>query len=550
LRYPHAVIALVAIHFALAFHAAWNLSPVWDEIVYPAAGYDLLTTGRIRTSVDHPPLGKALLALPLLVRGRSLRTAPAGAGSLESFRYGFDFVHRNRLPAKWMIFLPRLTNVLLSCLLALLLVGWARRVWNEEAGILALALYAFLPPVLARASLALLEMPMAFFMTAALLGAVTWRRTRGRRGLAVWGLAWTAALLTKVNALVLLPVFWLADAFPGESEKVGRFRRWLETGLVAFAALGVCELVLRGLGTSYWTSQLLARTNDLANARFPVYFHGTMRESALFYMAPWAWLIKTPMPVMILASAGWIHWRRAKPKEETFILLSCTFILTGLLAAGSRSIVATGQYFYLWPLLALISSAAACLSPAAEWSGLKLSRLKWGVKLLAASLAVSSLWVHPQYLAYFNILAGGSSHGYEWLGDSDQDWGQGLPALAQWMKREGVPQILLGYSGAGDPRVYGIHYQDVISPALVTAGYRGEIYSQWPGRVVLALGTKVVQTEGLVLGWLLKNRKPVQVVGGTFLIYDLTHDREALQWLGWFYQATRRPAQASGLPKA
>ena len=71
-------LVVLVVHAALALYAAWNLSPVWDEIVYPAAGYDFLATGALRDNLDHPPLGKALLALPLFLQGTRLQIAPPG----------------------------------------------------------------------------------------------------------------------------------------------------------------------------------------------------------------------------------------------------------------------------------------------------------------------------------------------------------------------------------------------------------------------------------------------------------------------------------------
>ncbi len=541
MRYRKTALLLVLIHAALAVHAAWNLSPVWDEIIYPAAGYDLLTTGRMRTSFDHPPLGKALLGLPLLLQGVPHVTAPARLASIDSFRYGFDFVHHNNRPPRWMIFIPRLMSILLSCLLAILIYLYACQAWGDEGGLLAIGLYAFLPPVLARASLALLEMPLAFFMTVAVLGAARWRTERKRQFLVLWALGWTAALLTKANALILLPVFLISDVLAAAQKKRPLLPRLTETALVSLAALGSAEIVMRVFGKSYWIDQLLARESDLLASRFPIYFHGTYWNSAMFYMAPAAWLLKTPVPFVALAFGGWFLWRRTRPKEEAYILLSCLFLVTGLLMVSTRSIIATGQYFFLYPFLAVTAAAVASVQ---EFP------VRLASKVLVGSMILSCLWVHPGYLSYFNILAGGSSHGDRWLSDSDQDWGQGLPALADWIKREKLSQILLGYSGAGDPRVYGIAYQDVISPALITATYRGEIFAQWPGRLVLVLSCKVAQTESALLGWLLKNREPVAKVGNTFLVYDLTHDKEALDWLSWFYRFTRRPIQASHLPKA
>ena len=51
-----------------------------------------------------------------------------------------------------------------------------------------------------------------------------------------------------------------------------------------------------------------------------------------------------------------------------------------------------------------------------------------------------SVDIRPNYLAYFNQLAGGPSQGYKHLADSSLDWGQDLPALKQWLDGEGLQQ--------------------------------------------------------------------------------------------------------------
>ena len=49
-----------------------------------------------------------------------------------------------------------------------------------------------------------------------------------------------------------------------------------------------------------------------------------------------------------------------------------------------------------------------------------------------------SVAIRPNYLAYFNQLAGGPSQGYKHLADSSLDWGQDLPALKQWLDWRGT----------------------------------------------------------------------------------------------------------------
>jgi len=68
---------------------------------------------------------------------------------------------------------------------------------------------------------------------------------------------------------------------------------------------------------------------------------------------------------------------------------------------------------------------------------------------------------HPDELAYFNPIAGGSRHGYAWFVDSSSDWGEQLPALRHWLmapenKLLVRPHVYLVYFGTAAPAAYGI----------------------------------------------------------------------------------------------
>jgi hypothetical protein len=108
------------------------------------------------------------------------------------------------------------------------------------------------------------------------------------------------------------------------------------------------------------------------------------------------------------------------------------------------------------------------------------------------------------------------------------------------MQKRGVSQILLGYYGAGDPRIYGIRYQDLVSPALVSRHYRGEVFAHWPGRVILVVSNRLLQPMPVELIPLLQNRRPLDQIGYTLQAYDLTGDAEALGHVAALYERTHR----------
>ncbi len=85
--------------------------------------------------------------------------------------------------------------------------------------------------------------------------------------------------------------------------------------------------------------------------------------------------------------------------------------------------------------------------------------------LLIALFVGASVWIYPNYLAYFNRIAGGPKAGYRHLVDSSLDWGQDLPGLARYLERRkttgGLEPVYLSYFGSGAsrdlaPKHYGI----------------------------------------------------------------------------------------------
>jgi hypothetical protein len=74
---------------------------------------------------------------------------------------------------------------------------------------------------------------------------------------------------------------------------------------------------------------------------------------------------------------------------------------------------------------------------------------------------VESLRIAPNYLAYFNVLAGGPDEGYKHLVDSSLDWGQDLPGLKAWLDSAGLQApghapVYLSYFGSSHPSYYRI----------------------------------------------------------------------------------------------
>ena len=119
--------------------------------------------------------------------------------------------------------------------------------------------------------------------------------------------------------------------------------------------------------------------------------------------------------------------------------------------------------------------------------------------------AASAILCAPNYLSYFNLLAGGSSNGYQWLRDSNLDWGQDLKPLARYLKKTASPRIALYYPWPADPAYYKIDYREVRSDELSSP--KSEIY---------AISAHFLDN----FKWT-KQEQPFKKIGNSIFLYDL-----------------------------
>ena len=182
--------------------------------------------------------------------------------------------------------------------------------------------------------------------------------------------------------------------------------------------------------------------------------------------------------------------------------------------------------------------------------------------MLCWQVAESSL-VRPDYLAYFNQVAGGPKNGYKHLVDSSLDWGQDLPALRSWLAQNsdqsGNGQLYLAYFGTALPAWYGIRATSLpfdrfapksapLQPGTycISATALQQVYSFQPGKWTakyesdyqnalirsvpesdLALKNSSDNQQMLLrlrfarLCAYLRHRKPVAEIGNSILVFQL-----------------------------
>jgi hypothetical protein len=247
---------------------------------------------------------------------------------------------------------------------------------------------------------------------------------------------------------------------------------------------------------------------------------GHKSQVGFWYYFPLAMLFKTATATLV---AGFVllglwgtkkitHRKELKLVDVwTMIVLTIPFAMyllsamTSNLNIGLRHVLPLYPFIYVW--LGLGTAWAV-----ARWR----KRATVVVCGVAIALVVEACQAWPNYLAFFNAPSGGSQGGLQLLGDSNLDWGQDLPLLAQWQKDHPNRILYLSYFGMADPEAYGIVYKNL------PGGYPfGPPVGQpnLPG--ILAISATNLQGVYIDPNMYkaLREKPPLDVLGGTIYLY-------------------------------
>jgi 4-amino-4-deoxy-L-arabinose transferase-like glycosyltransferase len=537
-----ALLALLALQ-GIAFIA--ESSQTSDEAAHLSAGYSYLTKWDFRLNTEHPPLIKELAALPLLPLGLDF---PDGAlwQMAEEWSIGRIFVHENRLPNDTILFCGRLPVLALSLLMGWVLYRVGRRMFGAAAGLLALALYALDPNVVAHSGLVTTDLGIMLFIFLAALALQRYIEAPTTRGILLLGLATGGAFAAKYTALWLPPILagvglsvLLRDPGPAEAWRRPRLRRLLRLTAAVPAVCGVAALVVAAsygfVGLPAWL-QGLDRTLHHSAIGHRAWLMGQVSDTGWWYYFPLAFVWKTPPGTLLILAGAVVAFalrRRLAPRHEWFLLVPAAILL--VIVCSWKVNIGLRHLLPIYPFLFLFAGRLLLREPSAP---ARPRRVPWGAVLVAAGLAwnaVEAFRIAPYQLAYFNFLAGGPAGGHRYLLDSNCDWGQASKALKRYMDAEGVPMIYCAFTGNSDPWYYGVRYQ--YAPGSGNFRVSKERPARLPPdapRELFAINAMVLHSlhfsDQHLYDWLL-DRTPVARPGWSWFVYDITHDADSHTYL-------------------
>lgn len=575
---PWERIALVGVLLAFGALAGATLphtAATYDEPAHLAAGYGYLHFGDFRLNPEHPPLLKALAALP------TLPLAPRFETDNVAWQLGRQWEVGRRFLFGWndvepLLTLARLPMLALGALLGLAVFAWARRLWGVAAGWLALVLCVGYPDVMAHARLVTTDVGLTLFV---LLAVVALERVAQRatwpRILAV-GACSGAALASKYSGLLLVPTLMLLAGVAGASREpwpvqlapfgetaLSRGGRRLLAWLGVLTASGGVALVV--LWASYGFRAAVSPEPDLAGrlewTRLPppagvvggavgllgasglvpdawyhglvrvlthseareAFLHGAISPDGFPHFFAISFLVKTPLPLLLLVSLGLAVDRRDPRWRRVWPWLALPVLVYVLMTASRGINIGHRHLLPVYPFLFVAAGRAAA------WAWSSPRPRSWRRALVAglgAWCLVELLSVLPHPLAYFNQLAGGPAQGHRWLVDSSLDWGQDLPALRDWQRAQGEPEMRLAYFGTASPAAYGLDV--TLLPGAPPAPRHRIERRVRRGDVVAVSATLLhgmyVEPEDRELMARLRAQEPIGRAGYSILVYRAAFD--------------------------
>ena len=490
------IILLLSIFTFLAISSIVRKSGTCDEIAHHIpSGIVFLQKGDLKMATDSPPLGKYIVAAPIL-----FFLDPVLPGDKNVWRnqdraiFGRDFFFKYNNNARRMLFVSRLVVIFLGVMLGLLLFIWPRRMYGEKVALFALFIYCFSPTILAHCRLATTDMITAFFMFLSLFTFWLFLKNPNRMSLALAGLCLGLGQLSKYSMLIMYPIFiilyiiavnrdketpkrasvpglsliflisiftiWAGYGFRLEPILVNAMRAGEKLGFISMLAgklfhsnQGVINQVLESFLMKFpmpMGEHILGFSGVLRHSYegHLTYFCGqwSLKGSPLYFLV--AFLLKTPIPIIVLFLMGLIVSIRKRLSTNDYFLI-LPFFVYFIIALGSNLQVGIRHLLPIYPLCFVISARSIV------YFKYRLSRIVIVASIIWLILGTLIIW--PNFLSYFNEIAGGPDNGWRYLRDSNIDWGQDLPALSRNLKENDIKEVTLEYFGEDSPMAYGIN---------------------------------------------------------------------------------------------
>jgi len=491
------LVALLLAVAVLRIAATYTVfSQTADEGMHLLTGLEVLKEHHYEIQLQNPPLPRVILALAPALAGAHYDTTK------DPYPQATKVFHSTGR-YKTLLVLARAGNLVFFLLGALATWAWARRELGPLGGIAALFFFTTQPSILGHAGLATLDVPGVAGFAICMLAFSRWLELPSMRRTVVLGLAYGLSILCKLLCIAYVPIACAAIyavRLIRDAEVRARWRSLFRVAVVLPIALLV---IWAGYGFSFGKVPTLnitapapslvlglAQMMEVNRFGFPGYALGRVGTEGWWWYFPLALALKTTLASLIVAAAGALLARKERGYLEPLAAAAA------ILVFSMPTNVNIGIRYILPIYVPLSLCAAAAVVAVAESRGLAVSG--WLLRMTASSgqletprprdpetkdrkfpqvaIAILVAWhliasfvAHPDYMAYFNEIAGRSPSRY--LIDSNLDWGQDILRLRDELRRRKIDHVGLALFSAEDLDAIGFPRHHDVDASTPTQGW-------------------------------------------------------------------------------
>jgi hypothetical protein len=517
----YCVVALIGVGRVAATHRVF--SEVLDEPVHVLAGYEWLKGIPYTMDPSHPPLGRIAAGIPLVMAGvEESEGDPVPRGN--SLLYWHDHYERNLSRARRPMLLFLLIGMIATA-------AWTARYFGHVAGVLAMALYASLPPLLGHAGIVTTDSPVAAMMAVALLtfdwwlDAPTWKRS------VVLGIAIGLGALSKYSFLVFFPVSAIAIVLARISvhRALCAVHKLLVSLAVAFVViwggykfqydtLQHASNYPYGIATVFVPKSMDAKAQWFdSHVKVPAplfitglgivkehnkhghesFLLGQYRTMGWWYYFPVLFFFKTPLAFLALALVGTILIAR---RAREGLVLALPPIAMMLSVLDTHINIGVRHILPIYPPLCGVAAFAVL----AMWTNYR-SRI--AAVVLLGWLFIGVALAHPDYMAWYNEAAG--KHPERIAVDSNLDWGQDWLRFARVLHKKQIDFVHILFNGTVLLQFHDVH------------GDAAEPWVEKPGWYGVSLQALTMNPDAQRGAWKWLDRYPYEMVGRSIRLYHV-----------------------------
>lgn len=418
-----------------------------DEKVHITAGYLHTWYGNYTFNSEHPPLLNDLAGFFAKLSRPNLPAASlSDFEGGDQWQYGDLFFYHSDNNVEKLVFSSRLPFILLTLGLIYLVFIWAKEVFGPKAGLMAAALVGFCPNILAHGRLATTDAVAFFFVLAVWLLRKYILKSSWSNALLL-GTAIALAILAKFSGVLILPVigcgllyFWIAKR-PKFLTAFGQLLVILGTALVLswlvylFSMRGelTSPIFMAPINKFIQGYNILADHNQVGHWN---YLNGQIKFTGWWYYFLLVLWYKLTIPSLLLIGLSIIFYIYSKhSKINSFLdefliafplLLFLGFSFTSHIDIGIRHILPVLPFLFLFA------------SRLGETTNFILKPIVAGLVILHVAFGILA---YPNFIAYFNQIAGGPKGGINHLIDSNLDWNQNMKRFAAYAKDKNIKEV-------------------------------------------------------------------------------------------------------------